>query len=210
MLCIRGDSFPSLRHGRGSLASSPSPFFWNRLLLADFTPTSSTAAYSDVRIGDHPLHEASRVDIQLGVVRLRFNFRPGYFAIGIRRAMRAGLDLPPGLHASLTERLPVVPHRPGEPTYRVSDLRRLPPRSAVALAWGTTKGKERVQVVARPASLRTPPGLRSPSAAADRSPFKNGSIVGRLGLACIRSARAEVFRAASCTLGVASPAKSKP
>jgi hypothetical protein len=44
----------------------------------------------------------------------------------------------------------------------------------------------RMQIVVRPASLHTPRGLRSPSAAAERSPIENGSIVGQLGLPGVR------------------------
>ncbi|KAJ7873440.1 hypothetical protein B0H13DRAFT_2349058 [Mycena leptocephala] len=55
--------------------------FRSQLLLTVFTPTSRTAAHtSDLRLGGHPLREASRVDVQLGVVHPRCSIHPSCLA----------------------------------------------------------------------------------------------------------------------------------
>ncbi|KAJ7798213.1 hypothetical protein B0H13DRAFT_2505345 [Mycena leptocephala] len=85
------------------------------------TPTSSPAAHaSGVKLGGHPLREASRVDIQLGVVLPWCSVRSSCSDVGIWSEIRAA-----GVHLSglyvFFELLPAVLHHPREPTCRVCD-----------------------------------------------------------------------------------------
>ncbi|KAJ7902402.1 hypothetical protein B0H13DRAFT_2335565 [Mycena leptocephala] len=168
-------------------------------VFSALAPTSSTAAHtSGVRLGGHPPREASRVDIQLGVVLPWCSVCSSCSGVGIRSEMRAAVHLS-GLHVFF-ERLPAVLHHPREPTCRVCNPVVFPPRSACAagpLGLGCT--------FSRPAPYAPLVAVRhrSLSSAAERSSLENGYVPrGPSGLVPMHSTRAEspVFFWLPCTL----------